>query len=304
MAQEQSRFPRHGVYNVHPEDYSYRESSSMHAHVSSRPDIPLTGRQIVEEEFNSIRQRLIKVVHSQMASRGIPQVDDLVRDIYWETQAHDWYGDRSVWLHLPLATVFSSDVVDAIQREVLNEYPLWRVVVVHPLHDNAAFIYPWGICCDGTPDEMNGYQAAIVWQDSSINREVAEWGLIRRQLLPVREGIRKMSSKTAGPAIAIGCYKRYRKNGRQRAIWMVMTKPPGELNAFVGEQACGYPFHRRVNQRREVCPLNWRSVTARWWLVLWSASIEAGDVVSVKPRGRGGSIAIRIDGLQDISVAR
>jgi hypothetical protein len=165
-----------GVYNVNPEEYTsskelLKDTSWCFQSVKPLPPLSWT-------EFGKIRSATYQALVRYGRLHGMSEEE---AKIFYRYCVGDELKDRTVRVELPRFEVLTPAFIEALQRDVLSTYPLWRIFVVAESPETVVIIYPTVVRLGKVPFEGDWKAALPKLVNQVLQIREAREGPQRRQ---------------------------------------------------------------------------------------------------------------------------
>jgi hypothetical protein len=145
-----------GMYNINPEDYLGEEPDNSidtsWCVQSVKPLPPLTW-----SEF----QKVSSAIYRALEQHGrLPGMSEQEAKVFYRYCVGDELTDRTARVELPRFEVLTPALIEALQRNVLSTYPLWRIFIVAESPETVVIIYPTAVRLGTVPIDGN-WKAAL-----------------------------------------------------------------------------------------------------------------------------------------------
>lgn len=216
-----------GLYNINPEDYLGEEPDKSEdtswCFQSVKPLPPLTWsefRQVCSATYRALEQ------HGRL-----PGMSEENAKVFYRYCVGDELEDRTVRVELPRFEVLTPAFIEALQRDVLSIYPLWRIFIVAESPETVVIIYPAAVRLGTVP--IDGDWKAVLPELVSKVLEIREEreGPQRRQREYLRSRIPSLVREIRDnrPQLVAAFDNYYLGDKGRVSIWLLY---PGEKKWF------------------------------------------------------------------------
>jgi hypothetical protein len=208
-----------GFYNVNLDDHGDEKSAApygtdqYHRTAERLPTLTVA-------EFEDIRGAMYYCLERYARPPGLTQEE--ARSFY-RFCVGDELIDRTVPVELPDIRVLTPQLVQVLQREILQARPFWRILIAGEVPGTVILIYPTVVRCGSAKETANWQQALTEVVEEEWNRREPREGPRRWQCEYVARGLKQTLPKLTVhyPMHFVAAFDNRRGDYQTIAVWLV-----------------------------------------------------------------------------------